>query len=223
MYFKRRMYSNESDDTMVILTYEEFYEYIYHKKFIDKNRMQPLYQGCIYSTEEEEQLLFFDYNKVEGLLLGIQNAPSDSPELEAVFLEGLAKDNIYTYEKEYVSVDFNYYNKKVHEELELGDEITVQIKEPPTYKERSLLTLVKDNPFFKAFDLSGMKYAETVDGEKGLCIENIFFDIDTVEFYLIKYPKEESLKHRDPKEDCKVIDPNFLKRMNAEKESLLIF
>lgn len=212
------VYTNTTNKNLVGMSYEELYRYAEEEAFFDKNRLTKLYPNAKYNKVEGEQFFFFDYNKVDDLVNTLRKMDFSN---KNTYLNEIEKyemnSKIDVEERKYISIDFDYKNEMKHEEIELGKSINVYYKEPETASDKKLINDIKNNAFFKALDLDNMKFAVSENGEKGVSIDNVFYNEKFINHYLEKYPNEtDSSYHKDPKAD----EVNRIKAIENQKRAV---
>lgn len=122
------------------------------------------------------------------------------------------------YEKDKIELNFNHNRELKHEELKIGETVTIEYVDNNSleYKDIKYLNEVKNNDFFKALcnnDLGNISFVKSEELGNDLYInvstpqgDNIVFSKEQVQEMLDKYPnaKEDTFIHR-PKEDNKVL------------------
>lgn len=201
-------YINNTSKDVVVMSAEDFYNYLYKEdELFNKDNLTKLSKGRRFPNIDNEDLLFFDYKKIDNTISSVRenDYKSDSREFDKLFRDSNMNDSMTVQTREYLDVSFNYGNKEMHEKLELGDSIKVKYVEPETVDDRLLLAEVKHNAFFQGMDLKDMKLAQSADGDKGVSIQGVFFNEDTINYYLEKYPENVTTYREPPKEDNKVL------------------
>lgn len=214
------IYTNTTGKKLVGMSYEELYRYAEEEVFFDRNKLTKLYPKAKYFKNEGEKLLFFDYNKVDDLINTLREMDySDTEKYLSEIEKYEMSNNMERKEIEYISIDFNYRNEMKHEEIKLGGKINVSYRSPESEYEEKMVEDVKNNVFFKALGAENLKFAVSENGDKGVVIENVFYDERFINKYLEKYPNiDESYHHSEPKAD----ETNLIKAMQQQKQSAVL-
>ena len=205
---EEKKYINDTDNDVVFMSARDFYDYLYQEDvFYDKDRL-PKLQKTEGIEDDGNMLLFFDYEKIDNTINTIRDNKykPNTEEFSKALDESNMNNDMTVVTRDYLDVSFTYGNKEMHEKLELGDSIKVKYVEPETVDDRLLLAEVKHNAFFQGMDLKDMKLAVSEEGDKGVSIQGVFFDENTINYYIDKYPSEEKSRYIEPpKEDSKVL------------------
>lgn len=215
----RDIYYNRSGKKVAVMSYEELLNYTYYGRYLNPHRLEVMYENCSMRSEYDHDYIFVDFDKVKDICRELNGISPDNPKFDKVLEEGLLNDSIDIDSRTYLTTEFEYRNQRVKEDIELGDKVTVTYTEPRNLDEKSMLSYAKDNVFFKSIeDKQGMKFATLNDGTAGIVVGNIFFDKESVNYYLDKYPLVESNGfHNDPVAD----NLNRIKAMENAKSQLL--
>ncbi len=214
----RDIYYNRSGKKVAVMTYEELIRYTYEGEYLNPYRLEVMYKDSSMRSEYDNDYIFIDFNKVKDICLELKGVSPDNPKFDKILEQGLVNDSIDMDSRSYLTTEFEYKNQKVKEEIELGDKVTVHYTEPRSVDEKAMLSYAKDNVFFKSIENEkGMKFATLNDGTEGIVVGNIFFDKESVNYYLDKYPLVESNGfHNDPVAD----NLNRIKAMENAKSQL---
>ena len=205
---RKKKYTNYADDNLVSIEVDEFDTLLRNQKDIEMDEL-IMRGSSIYS---DEQILFFKADTFENDMEELRTQKDNYDIFKESFESKIQNESVLRENVDVVDISFEYNNELQNEQLELGEEITIYEIEPENLDDKLLLLSAKGNAFFNALG-DDVKLCITEDGEKGISVGGIFFDEETVDYYLDKYPNnDETIEfHPDPKADVKneIEQPTF--------------
>lgn len=207
------VHTNNTEDELVCMSYGDLFRYTQMDKFFCSDRLRKLYPGGRYNEVGDDEVLFFKYDEVDDLINDMRKIHYDTD--KKAYLDTVDKYEMNTKidleQRQFISIDFEFRNEMKHEEIELGGKIQVFFEDPESDKDIKMVEDIRNNKFFQALGAKeDLEFCISEYGDKGVVIDNVFYDEKFINKYLEKYPNEnDSSYHSEPKAD----DLNMVKAM----------